>query len=305
MDVLVYRYGWTANWFAVAVCGVLLGRAGGSAVQLWGSGALPPGPPTSVARAASAAGFPRGEAAGIVSRNVFCSACPPLGLEVGPVRAEGPRRCTLPLQLLAVNEIAPGSPAGWAIAVLRDGETRDTGAFAAGDRVKGAMLTAISSTRVLLSNAGVTEYLDLMEEPPTPAAPSTSAERTAPTPAGDRFSQELARGIRKLGERRYELSRATIESVLGNMNMVIGTAQIIPEVREGRAAGFRFGRVRPGGAFDLIGLQPGDVVSAINGLELTSPEKAFDVYARLKSAAHLSLGIERGGQRISYEYDIR
>ena len=52
-------------------------------------------------------------------------------------------------------------------------------------------------------------------------------------------------------------------------------------------------------------MQNGDVISAINGLEITSPEKALEVYAKLKSASHLSLGLERNGQRITKDYTIR
>ena len=59
------------------------------------------------------------------------------------------------------------------------------------------------------------------------------------------------------------------------------------------------------GPFGLIGLQNGDVISAINGLEMTSPDKALEVYTKLKSASHLSVGLERNGQKITKDYSIR
>ena len=52
---------------------------------------------------------------------------------------------------------------------------------------------------------------------------------------------------------------------------------------DGKAAGFRLFSVRPDGPFAKIGLQNSDVISAINGLEMTSPEKALEVYTKLKT----------------------
>jgi len=116
---------------------------------------------------------------------------------------------------------------------------------------------------------------------------------------------DLAKGIKKLGEHNYELQRGTLESVLGNMNLLSRSARIVPEMKDGKAAGFRLFAVRPDGPFAMIGMQNGDIISSINGLEITSPEKALEVYAKLKSASHLSLGMERNGQKVTKEYNIR
>ena len=89
------------------------------------------------------------------------------------------------------------------------------------------------------------------------------------------------------------------------MSLLSRSARIVPEIRDGKAAGFRLYSVRPDGPFAKIGMQNGDVISSINGLEITSPEKALEVYAKLKSASHLSLGLERNGQRITKDYTIR
>src|SRR4029079_12465657 len=88
-------------------------------------------------------------------------------------------------------------------------------------------------------------------------------------------------------------------------SMLSRSARIVPEIRDGRAAGFRLFSVRPDGPFAKIGLQNGDVISAINGLELTSPDKALEVYTKLKSASHLSVGVERNGPQVPKAYNIR
>jgi general secretion pathway protein C len=82
-------------------------------------------------------------------------------------------------------------------------------------------------------------------------------------------------------------------------------ARIVPETRDGKAAGFRLFSIRPEGPFAKIGLQNGDVISAINGLDMSSPDKALEVYTKLKTANHLSVGVERNGQKITKDYNIR
>ena len=54
-----------------------------------------------------------------------------------------------------------------------------------------------------------------------------------------------------------------------------------------------------------ITLLNGDVVSAINGLEMNSPDQALLAYTKLKTANHLSVAIERNGQKITKDYNIR
>ncbi len=38
---------------------------------------------------------------------------------------------------------------------------------------------------------------------------------------------------------------------------------------------------------------------------MTSPDKALEVYTKLKTANHLSVGLERNGQKITEDYNIR
>jgi PDZ domain-containing protein len=79
---------------------------------------------------------------------------------------------------------------------------------------------------------------------------------------------------------------------------------IFPEIRNGKPIGFRVSRLQSGGSLERIGLQNGDVVLAINGYHLTSPDKALAAYMKLKRANHLSIEIERNGFRTTIELDL-
>ena len=107
----------------------------------------------------------------------------------------------------------------------------------------------------------------------------------------DPLTAELDRGIKKTGEHNYEVQRATLDSLLGNMGALSqGRRASSPRCRTASRPGSVCSAIRPDGPFAKIGLQNGDVISAINGLEMTSPDQALEVYTKLKTANHLSVG---------------
>ncbi|MBN2576738.1 MAG: PDZ domain-containing protein [Deltaproteobacteria bacterium] len=310
METLLRKYLWAVDLVVVALCATFLGMAASGAVESRLASRPPPArvalakPPKAEAKPA----FDKDPTA-ILKRNIFCATCPPLLDEEVP---EGPETLTeqqtktaLPLALLAIMYAPPPNGILWSIAVMRDTEAKVTGAFPVGGKIHGATVTEILETRVYLDNEGKAEYIDLFEAPePPPPPPGAPPPRPAPN-KDDALAVDLAKGIKKLSENKYELQRGTLESVLGNMALLSRSARIVPEMKNGKAAGFRLFAVRPDGPFAMIGMQNGDIISSINGLEITSPEKALEVYAKLKSASHLSLGMERNGQKITKEYNIR
>lgn len=309
MEALLRKYLWAIDLVVVGLCAVFLARAASSAVE---SRIVVPA--QKAARRAPRTTAPvvyTKEVEPILKRNVFCSTCPPFlaapEVASNETKSEAPpEKTNLPLALLAIMYSPPPLGLKWSVAVVRDTEEKSMGAFGAGQKVHGAVITEIQETRIYLDNAGKTEFLDLLDAKEGPRSEPVAA--AAPTPApggGDALSTEMAKGIKKTGEHSYDIQRSTLESVLGNMSLLSRSARIVPEIRDGKAAGFRLYSVRPDGPFALIGMQNGDVISSINGLEITSPEKALEVYAKLRSASHLSLGLERNGAKVTKDYSIR
>jgi general secretion pathway protein C len=309
VEALLRKYLWAIDLAVIALCAVFLARASASAVE---ASIVVPAPraATRLARNQTPTVYTK-DYDDILKRNVFCSTCPPI-IEPEPTAGgtpvdTAPQKTSLPLALMAIMYSPPQQlGVNWSVAVIRDTEDKSMGAFGVGTKIHDATVTEIQETRIYLDNAGKTEFLDLLDaqansstSTPTPVAAVT------PQPGGDALSQEMDRGIRKTGEHSYEIQRQTLESVLGNMNLLSRSARIVPEIKDGKSAGFRLYSVRPDGPFAKIGMQNGDVILSINGLEITSPEKALEVYAKLKSASHLSLGLERNGQKVTKDYSIR
>ena len=198
---------------------------------------------------------------------------------------------------------APGTSIGnLSLAVVKETDSGRIGAFRLGNQIRGAIVADILETRVYLHHHGAIEYLDLL---------GTSLTRTPRESAAgshqdrDPIGAELDRGIKKVGEHRYQVQRRTLEAVLENPGVLSRSARPVPEIREGRMMGFRLFAVRPDGPVARTGLGNGDVITSINGLELSGPDQAVDAVSKLRSASHLSLRFERGGATITNDYDIK
>ena len=61
----------------------------------------------------------------------------------------------------------------------------------------------------------------------------------------------------------------------------------------------------PDSLLGTIGLQNGDRLETIKGFDITSPEKALEAYARLRTAGSITVAVNRKGKPVTIEYRIR
>lgn len=305
METLLSKYLAAVDLAVIALCAIFGARAAATAFESSLLGGIPSAKHgTRPVAAASQAVYTK-DVEEILKRNIFCSICPPiLAVPATPGTPTVPplQRTSLPLKLLAIMYApAPADPR-WSMAIIRDNDAKTAGPYAIGSTLREATVSEIDEVRVYLDfGGGRIEYLELLDvAPPPPGAPA--AAPAAPT---DPFAAELDKGIKKTGPNSYEVQHSTLDALLGNMGALSRAARIVPEMRDGKSIGFRLFSIKPDGPFGKIGLQNGDVISAINGLEMNSPDKALEVYTKLKTANHLSVGLERNGQKLTEDYNIR
>jgi general secretion pathway protein C len=194
----------------------------------------------------------------------------------------------------------------WSFASVQDMTTQRSMTYMVGDRILGAEVIDIQRERVIVINAGRKEFIDGQPgdgsmPAPTFVAPTPVAEAK---PAGAPNSG-LGNGIRALNENEYEVPRAEIDRTLGNLNEVAMQARIVPAFKDGQAQGFKLFSIRPDSIYSKIGVQNGDVIRRINGFDLNSPEKALEVYSKLKESSRIEIEIERNGAPIRKTYNVR
>ena len=306
METLLRKYLSLVDLAVVALCAIFAARATATAIEAGFVSGIP-----TAKQAPKPAGSPTTttvyskQVEEILNRNIFCSTCPPIlgGKEEAPGVPVVPplQRTSLPLKLLAVM-YAPTEPR-WSMAIIRDNDDKSVGPYGVGSHVREATIDQIEETRAYLDfGGGRREFLELLDQPAAAAAPVAAAPAAGPK---DPLADALDKGIKKTGPNSYEVQHSTLDALLGNMGALSKAARIVPEMKDGKSSGFRLLSIKPDGPFGKIGLQNGDIISAINGLEMTSPDKALEVYTKLKTANHLSVGLERNGQKITEDYNIR
>ncbi|MFO0597269.1 MAG: type II secretion system protein GspC [Myxococcaceae bacterium] len=225
---------------------------------------------------------------------------PKVDLNAAPVKS------TLRVKLLGtlVSENMPE----WSVASIQDIVTLKTNTYMIGDKVQGAEVLEIERLRVIVLNNNRREYIDgtpgdgTGAPPPIAAAPVISAKAVndAPPP-----SVALGAGVKQLSENDYEIPRAEIDKTLANLNDVAMQARIVPAFKDGVAQGFKLFSIRPDSIYSKIGIQNGDVIKRINGFDLNSPEKALEIYGKLKESSRIDIEVERNGASVRKTYNVK
>ena len=101
------------------------------------------------------------------------------------------------------------------------------------------------------------------------------------------------------------VERQVVEKMLSNTALLASAARFVPSIKDNKPNGFKLYAIRPNSIFGRIGLQNGDTVRAINGMDMTTPDRALEVYTKVRFASHLSVAVERRGENMTLDYSIR
>jgi S1-C subfamily serine protease len=120
---------------------------------------------------------------------------------------------------------------------------------------------------------------------------------------------EISEGIAKikmLNDTTYELPRSLVDAVLDHPMAVARAARIVPAaMKDGQPAGFKIYAIRPRSVFAALGFLNGDTLIAIDGIDLTTPDKALGWYEKLRTATELTVQIERRQVPVTLSYKIK
>jgi hypothetical protein len=110
--------------------------------------------------------------------------------------------------------------------------------------------------------------------------------------------------IHQIAPNKYAIDKATRDQIFANPMAVANGARVVPAMKDGKPNGFKLYAIRPTSLFATLGLLNGDTVVTINGSDLTSADKALEVYTKLRDATTIELEVERKGVRIKIDYVV-
>jgi type II secretion system protein C len=111
-------------------------------------------------------------------------------------------------------------------------------------------------------------------------------------------------GVRRLAPNRYAVQRATINSSMQNMSVLLTEIRALPVLQNGTTNGFRLSEIQPGSIFQQIGLQDGDVLTAVSGQQLNDPARAIQMLSTLPNRSAVTVNVLRNGAPVQLNYTI-
>ncbi len=167
-----------------------------------------------------------------------------------------------------------------------------------------SVLKEVLSDRIRVDRGGNMEEF-LLYPPPgeirTARARAPVARAPQPPPEPD----SAAGTVRQVDENNWLIDSREVEQATSNMSQLMTQIRVVPNFTDGQPDGFKVFAIRPGSLFSKIGLQNGDVIKRINGLEIQGPEEAFEAYQRLQNETSIQIDLARRGANQTFNYEIR
>ncbi len=180
------------------------------------------------------------------------------------------------------------------LAIVEELASKRQGAYRLHDQVPGiGTVNAITKESVVLGQDGLEEelFLDILQRPVPPPNTVPVAAGTVVTPG--------------TGTIRKSVDRAELDQTLTNIPALMTQARAMPFMNNGKIEGFRLEFIQKGSFFEKLGLQAGDVLQRINGVELRDPGAALGLFQQLRAERNVAVDVLRNNQRTTLAYDIR
>ena len=274
---------WVVNLGLLALSCWFVAQAALLLIDAW-TAQLPSGDALDLAPAPAAAGSPADPQI-ILARNLFNASLlapqTPLAAVEDALDLEATQ---LPLTLLGTA--ASDDPAlSWA--AIQDRESQQTLVVRNQDTIRNqAKVVRIERKRVVLDEGGAWRELALEGEEAAPAP------KVAALPAA---RANARRGARALPQPPPEASAPPPTPTGRTPAQLFQDARILPKYTEGQMVGVQVSSIKPGGLFEKMGLQDGDVITELNGVRIDSPEQSAKILLQLSSSDRVTLQVDRAG----------
>jgi len=208
-----------------------------------------------------------------------------------------PPPLNLPLTLIGTGEREGGA----SLAIIEDRSTHEQGVYHIHDVVKdGAVLTKVERNLVVLRLGTQEQVISLYSDGTDEVA---SLSPGSPLPSESQPAQNT--GIRQVQPNRWLLDKQEVTAALENLPQLLTKARVVPNFTDGKPDGFKIFSIVPDSLYAKIGLQNGDVLQQINGVEIKNPENFMRVFQQLKDEPNIAIDLVRNNQRESFAYEIR
>lgn len=171
--------------------------------------------------------------------------------------------------------------------------------YAVGEKlpVSGSVkLAKVLPDRVVLDNSGKYELLMLFDESEISSAPLQAQPREELDPEdGDAQTRIDQRGRSDV----TEMAESYRQRIYKDPTSLAQAVRISAQRVNGQLQGYRVSPGKDRQQFEQLGFKPNDVVTGVNGVELTDPGKAMELYKVMRTASEANFSVLRDGAEIT------
>ena len=173
--------------------------------------------------------------------------------------------------------LAAGDTPGQGHAIIAESGSPER-LYAVGDTIGGqARLHEVHADRVILERGGSLETLRLPRSDASATAAASAPARAAPG---------------------ADLPRVQRSEWLEDPERLLQSVQARPIIRDGTLYGLEVRPVRNARQFQQAGLQPGDVITSVNGMPLAAIEAPENLFEELAAQSQVGIVVDRGGEAL-------
>ena len=246
----------------------------------------------------------------INKRNIF-NATPPSDIPEPPRPAEPPPpppevpATPLPLKLVGIMAGRKAQAPRFAI-IESTGSPPGQAVYQVGDSVQQVFIVDILPGCVVLDRGGEQQKLCFEKDAGTAPVPGTAPRAAAaPVPPPAPRPGDAGADIVRVDPGTWQVRREKLLENFANVGSLSSQATVTPYFVQGQQLGFRLSQIRAWVVLQQMGLQEGDVLQKVNGLDIYTPQEALQAYQQLQTESTVRLSILRNNSPTTLTYEIR
>ena len=174
------------------------------------------------------------------------------------------------------------------------GRTAESRPYQTGDIVENqAKILKVERRKIIFQNlsSGLLEFLEIPEAPP-PQQREAGLKRRAPNLVPEK-------------PRPFRMKRSEVQAHLKRVPQILQEARMVPNWvhKNGREVleGFRFASIKKGSVLEKLGFKKGDVITKVEGEEISSPEKGLELFNKFQTNSQIQIVVN--GKSRTYNVD--
>lgn len=104
---------------------------------------------------------------------------------------------------------------------------------------------------------------------------------------------------------RKVVDRREVELAMSDLPKLLSQARAVPNMTNGAVNGYRLDYIAPASFYEKIGVQTGDVLQRVNGVDIRDPSTMLSLLQQLKNEQIVKLDVVRNNQRSTITYELR